>query len=856
MATFTITTNQNIDALTGKAGTDIYNINGGTLTIDQDSRYGLNQTTSSSLGNIVLSATLGGTLNIDGRYVRLIPFNNGTGNVPAANTVISQGSASGKLIGVWSSLTSAPTAVGAAMPTSGFIKIKQWNSINFGSGALTGIGASATGVDVVGWLDIVGTESSTLTANRLGNCIIQGDWYYLGTTSGASNQTLQIPNSGLSRYAAGVFIETAVGSNTYEFWPNAGTVTTIGTDSTRGKVVWIDATGLVRIGNSGAATNGYTPVSGLKVVIGNVFLENCTTTTLTANTIPNATVATRYDFTTTGGGVITMSKVNSAWYMSFSQPYSISLTDVGTIDAMLLSECASPINWNRVGVGNKPTTALLANPLTMTLCFAGGTLTDCVWTRVSHSASGVYTNVLTDISGFEFINDTIRANTIRGNATTGSLNGTRINNCKWTNPKILQGQMLFITSSKITIDNPTYVDCISGTTVTTYASYVAQFGSGCSDFIISGLSLPVTNTHPYTALFLIAAAGCSNIKIRNIGTRVSPLNLGSSNACGLIYQLATGAAANNIKLQRVYCSNTRTGVMTGDNSSKNVVEENVYGDYADAADVSAVINLTRKGRGTGLAYTAQTSVYGTHWVDHFTSATVGRIVILANEPTSETQNQVTLSNGAAFTSAGGLYMPTIGHEAIFETPYYILGHTSFQNAAAVMAGGTIGNYSLTYQIDKNDGNGYNGTWIGLTGANLSAISGIDPSKGFKLKIKIVTSTTNTTAITSLYILTNSTAAAQDYQYPLDTASVNITGLVSGSEIHAYLGTDPETVVELAATESSNTSFNFLQSSGGNPGYITIIKPGYKFMRIDLTYSSTDQGILVSQVVDRDYYNPA
>lgn len=58
MATFTITTPVNIDSLASKVGGDIYNINGGYLTIDQDSRFGLNQNTSASLGNMTLSATL------------------------------------------------------------------------------------------------------------------------------------------------------------------------------------------------------------------------------------------------------------------------------------------------------------------------------------------------------------------------------------------------------------------------------------------------------------------------------------------------------------------------------------------------------------------------------------------------------------------------------------------------------------------------------------------------------------------------------------------------------------------------------------------------------------------------------
>ena len=158
MSTFAITTPVNIDSLAGKTGGDTYNINGGYLTIDQDSRYGTNQSTSSTLGPVNLSATLGGTVEINATLVRLIPYDTGTGNVPASNTTISQGGASGLLIGVYSALNVAPTAAGAAMPAAGYIKIKQWNSIPYAAGALTGIGANATGADVQGWIEIVGDE--------------------------------------------------------------------------------------------------------------------------------------------------------------------------------------------------------------------------------------------------------------------------------------------------------------------------------------------------------------------------------------------------------------------------------------------------------------------------------------------------------------------------------------------------------------------------------------------------------------------------------------------------------------------------------------------------------------------------
>lgn len=802
MATFTITTAQNIDELTSKAGGDTYNVNGGTLTIDQDSRVGLNQTTSATLGPVTLSASLGGTINIDGTDIWMIPYTGGSGNVPAWNTAITNNTGTGKLIGVHSALTAASTATGAAMPATGFIRVKQ-KSGTYSAAALTGITATASDAGRVGWIEIVGDEASTTNANRLGTYNVTGEWYVIGTTSGASNQTMQIPNNGLLRYAAGVFIEQNAGSADYEFYPNAGIVTTTGTEAARGKCVWIDNAGLVRIGNSGAATNGYVPSSGLSVVIGNVFFENATTAARTANVIPNATIATRYDFTTTGGGVLNIDKCNMAWYFSCSQAYSVAVSNSGFVDGILLSEVATSMTFTNMGVGNKPTTALVVAPLTMTLCLAGGTFTDCRFQRVATGANSSTQVVMTDCDGFTFTRLETRYAALRAHTLPTSITATRVNNTTFDTLKMIDGQFALVTCSYVNIDDTIYIAGVSGTTSSTNPCTAFLLTSNCLNVTIDGLTMPVTNNHPYAALFSIGVAGCTNTKIRNIGTRSSPLSLGSASATGLIFTLVTSAAAINTKVQRVYCSNTRTGIMTGDNSSKGLIMENVHGDYADAADVSAVINMYQKGIGTTKALTAQTSVYGTSWVDYFTSTTVGRIAIVMNEGTALNTSYITLANGAAFTSAGGLYMPVIGHQVIFETPDYILGHTSFQNSALIMAGGTATNYTYDYSIDKNDGSGYstmttsNYTATTLMTA-LNGLTGIDASLGFKLKLEITTGTTNATAITSVYMLTNSSTTAQDYQYPLEIVTVKVTvkDINTGNPIQnarVFLETDPGAV---------------------------------------------------------------
>lgn len=175
------------------------------------------------MGATTLSATLGGSLLIDGRKIRLIPYDGGTGNVPAYNTTISGAAGSGLLIGVYDTLSSTPTAVGAAMPADGYIKIKQWNDGAFvDNEALTGIGATVTtdpifgGTDRVGWLEYVQQESTSFTLSRLNNPsnnITIGDWYMIGTTDGVRATTYQIPTNGVNQYHGGVWVEGAASVN-------------------------------------------------------------------------------------------------------------------------------------------------------------------------------------------------------------------------------------------------------------------------------------------------------------------------------------------------------------------------------------------------------------------------------------------------------------------------------------------------------------------------------------------------------------------------------------------------------------------------------------------------------------------
>ena len=107
----TITTDYFLDdaAATGiRTAGENWSIDGATLTIRTDTRWypGAPASMTGSLGGVTTSPTLGGKLFVDGEKVRWMPFDSGTGNVPAINTSVTQGGVTGILLGVWSSFIS------------------------------------------------------------------------------------------------------------------------------------------------------------------------------------------------------------------------------------------------------------------------------------------------------------------------------------------------------------------------------------------------------------------------------------------------------------------------------------------------------------------------------------------------------------------------------------------------------------------------------------------------------------------------------------------------------------------------------------------------------------------------------
>jgi hypothetical protein len=164
-----------------------------------------------------------------------------------------------------------------------------------------------------------------------------------------------------------------------------------------------------------------------------------------------------------------------------------------------------------------------------------------------------------------------------------------------------------------------------------------------------------------------------------------------------------------------------------------------------------------------------------------------------------------------------------------------------------MSGGTIGNYTLEYQIDT--GTGYS-AWKTLNGTNLSGET-ISPATGFKLKIRITTTSTNTTAITFLRIYTTTTEAAQSANlYPLDTNTVTFTGLPTGCDA-VVLAAGSSTILDQRDSIAGAT-YSYVYS-GAQTVDVGFIKPGFVPLYLrNLALTAADSSIPVSLTADRNY----
>ena len=456
---------------------------------------------------------------------------------------------------------------------------------------------------------------------------------------------------------------------------------------------------------------GYVAPAGRRTWIPSNILNECATAARATNTIPNATIATRPKWTTTSAGAIDLEYVyGCSGYMNSLQAYSLRLRNVVLPDHVAVSELATPIDIDGLYVGM--TSALDLQTISFANNYAGGIAKNMTAHRANTPGASDHAFTLTYCNNITL--DNVSAAIVQYARSTGygivlsSCSGITIQNSNTRNTRIEA-----LGSPSTIIKNYDYCERINGKGSAVMLAVV--FGTNSHNSVVDGVTVGIggmiDNCHPYA---FVNYAGCTNVKVRNIGTYTTPVNIPAwaPNLATPFYIAYSSGACNTVKNQRCYVAGTRSAWFSSSNADKNFLYESIYGGmYAYATlGVSllahAELNGVTKGCQEMPTVTGQASVYGTHFIDTFCGTDYGRYVLYCNEVSAETAAQFQNVVGTAkFNSTGGVIVQNVGDQCVFTDADFRKGHEGFEKCEIAMSGGTITNYNLHYQIDTGSGFG-------------------------------------------------------------------------------------------------------------------------------------------------------
>jgi hypothetical protein len=228
--------------------------------------------------------------------------------------------------------------------------------------------------------------------------------------------------------------------------------------------------------------------------------------------------------------------------------------------------------------------------------------------------------------------------------------------------------------------------------------------------------------------------------------------------------------------------------------------------------------------------------------DGFTGDTTTRAALILCEKSAANPNDYQITAGTPkFNGAGRAVFQSVGDQIEWTWPWKILGWTGLTSFAS--SGANTANHSYDYALDK--GTGF-GVWKTMSNANLAAETGIDPVIGLGLKMRITCTIANVgNRIDSLRIDGTTTLALQNAAlYPLDVASLTLTGLIAGSSVAVFSETPTPGQEPLVTLFNSGTSatLSYVYDSAFANCTVRIRKPGYAV--IDLTYSNNIEALVM------------
>lgn len=873
MATFTITTPTNFTALSGKTGNDTYNVNGGTFTVDCDTRYCQNSTTTTGpMGNINLSATLGGEMFIDGTNILQARISAVTvaGNVPTAGTTLMQGASTANLTTIMTTCNGgSAVASGSALAVGQWIKFRSGSAITAGS-MIVGTATVTIDAPIVSWMEVVMVELANLTVNRLNKLTMNGDWWYVRDDTGTqiltdgnvNGQAFKLPcwGSGSTEYPS-IEIETSPGSGQYEVWLNACykfNSTNIGTDN-RCKYIDIDSLGNVligqkRAGQTGSTNVGFIPSAGCAIRIPNISLQGTNSTVgYSVNSLPSVTMGTRPELITTSSGVVDIRRVTGCWYMNIQQAFSVYIRNLHTCEQFVLGEpsTAPDIDGISVGMSNQ-TTPYSSNAVVFQQCMTGGVAKNITCVRAEQVSTAGYACYFVNLYNGWTLTNVRSGFASQATALAGPIFFNTCEDFTATNLYLIGKRLIMSACKNWTVSNIYYADSPVTTTMTTVPTQAVELMAGCRNGVLQNVANwpGVANVHALGGLVYMNT--CFDLTVTGVGSPSTPYNAGTISGQRSGYLFADGGLNKNIKFQRNWLQNLRIGLSSSTNTSQFIKLQNCYNTDATLTQgpqwQSSIVSGNRQNAGT--VPTSYTHVDGMHYYDAFTGDTTARLFVNFTEASASTAGVYTINSGTPkFTSTGTCVMRTAGDQITWTFSYFILGWTGLTTTAITGLNSST-KHLVEYDLDK--GSGFSGTWKTCNNANLIAETGIDPVIGFKPKIRITATVSDpTNTLTSFVINGTTTKALQDAAlYPLDAIGLTISGIKPGSDVVVY-ESGTENVLAIGDSVASNQyTYSYLSTQTIDIG---VFKSGFKPSYIrGYQLTTTPTTIPVVQEPDRVY----
>jgi hypothetical protein len=611
---------------------------------------------------------------------------------------------------------------------------------------------------------IIGTPTLGTPTGTSSSITSLGGGYYqvnvtLNHTTGNLSSFIALSNSATPTYSP-IMLPVYTGVITEGIYLGLSTVTQathafITTEEARGKFFYSDPfAGTIQLAKRGTNNAGFKPVSGLKIRIPNVILGTSTSGDYTAQYVSGVSPY----FMNISSGVFDADTVLWNWYHTNVRPSTFTLKNSGVRSIINILNfatevrgcCFAPSLYAQSG-GTPLSFQNSAN------CFVyDSRLVRRVGIASSSTASA---NIRVYRTRFEQICNS------QGKSQRYTLGQPVVNfetsGGEFVDCTLVNGGAVFNVQN-YSIKNVIYCDSMTGTTPAQQSYAVGVRGS---NIVVDGITqlAGVANNHPYSG-YVYTTAFTSSLVIKNVGTLAAPLNGGTVNPCGYIFN--SGAAGTTYEMRRCYVDNLRQGVVALATAAPVVSLYDVWGGGTTPQTISTADVISRGGKWTNSRNGIQGNS-GSHWDDAYDSSTTGRITIMANEPTSASSAQcsATLGLGSGFNGSGSMIISKLTDVVAWTTPLKMYGH-NFLAGGCALAGTDCQNLIFEYKIDT--GSGYGGSWTFLANTVRRASGGTSGTN------TVTVNTADRTALTRQPQIGDFVQSGT-FKLPANTTVTNVSG---------------------------------------------------------------------------------